>query len=71
MSTEEIMVTVADVRAIQFCARGARQWFTRHGLDYTEFVTRGLPISQVEAVNDALGKMAAQQARLRAAGEAD
>lgn len=66
---EEIMVTVADVRSIQFCARGARMWFTRHGLDYTEFVTRGLPVSVIEGTGDALGKKVAKQARLRAAGE--
>lgn len=66
--TEQIMVTVADVRAIKFCSRGARQWFARHGLDYNEFVTRGLPIEQIENA-DALGRQVADQARLRHAGE--
>ncbi len=68
---EEIIVTVADVRSINFCARGARIWFARHGLDYAEFVTRGLPISKVDALGDALGKQVAAQARLRVAGDAE
>lgn len=67
--TTEIMVTVADVRAIKFCARGARIWFTRHGLDYQQFITKGLPISQVDALGDALGKQVAAQARARVAGD--
>lgn len=65
----ELLVTVTDVRGIQFCARGARIWFARHGLDYTEFVTRGLPISAIESTGDALGKQVADYARARAAGE--
>lgn len=67
--TDEIKVTVADVRAVNFCARGARQWFTRHGLDYSKFVTEGLPISQIEATGDAMGKIVAAHARAAATGD--
>ena len=66
---DQIIVTVADVRAINFCARGARIWFARHGLDYNEFIQRGLPIESVEATGDALGKQVAEHARRRAAGD--
>lgn len=69
--TTEIMVTVADVRAIKFCSRGARQWFTRHGLDYDRFLRTGLPVAEVDAVGDALSDQVAAQARLRAAGDAE
>jgi len=67
--TTQIMVTVADVRGINFCARGARRWFQRNGLDYPQFVTRGLPIEQVDALGDALAKQVADHARLRVAGD--
>lgn len=62
------MVTVRHTRAVNFCARGARQWFTRYGLDWNEFITKGLPISVIENT-DALGKTVAEAARLDAAGE--
>jgi hypothetical protein len=71
MSNEEIIVTIDDIRSINFCSRGARQWFARQGLDFHEFITKGLPISQVDAVGDALSKQVAAQARLRAAGDAE
>lgn len=66
---EPIFVNVADIRAANFCSRGARQWFTRHGLDYNEFLVRGLPIEQIEGTNDDLGRLVAEHARKRAAGE--
>lgn len=69
MHNEQIMVTVAHIRAANFCSRGARQWFARHGLDYNEFLARGLPIEQIEATGDAMGALVAQRARQAAAGE--
>lgn len=59
----EIIVKVADIRAVHFCARGARAWFKKHDLDYVNFLKDGLPISKVEAIGDALGNAVAQHAR--------
>ncbi len=67
--TADIIVTVADVRGIKFCARGARTWFQRNGLDYAQFVAKGLPIEQVDALGDALAKQVADHARARIAGD--
>ncbi len=43
--TTEFTVTVAHLYSVPnfngaagFCARGARQWFARHGLDWSVFV---------------------------------
>jgi len=59
----EIMVTVEHLRVAQFCGRGARIWFERHGLDWNEFIVRGLPISLVENTGDAMGKIVSDIAR--------
>lgn len=67
----ETLVTVKHVRAAKFCARGARIWFDRHGLDYNEFVFKGLPIEQIENTGDELGRLVAAIARQDAAGELD
>lgn len=67
--TNQIMVTVAHIRAADLCSRGARQWFTRHGLNYNQFVTSGIEVEKIEATGDALGTLVAQKARAAAAGE--
>lgn len=67
--SEPIIVTVADVRACNLCVRGARQWFSLHGLDFSTFLIHGYPIETIEATNDALGTKVATYARARAAGE--
>lgn len=44
-------------------------WFSRHGLDYTQFLNHGYPASVIEATGDALGKLVADVARKAAAGD--
>lgn len=65
----EITVTIADVRACKLCVRGARQWFSLHGLDFQHFLMHGYPIETIEALNDGLANQVTAMARLRAAGE--
>lgn len=62
------LVTIEHVRQAQLCARGARQWFTRHGLDYAQFLNHGYPASVIEATGDALGCRVAEVARIEAEG---
>lgn len=57
------LVTIEHVRKAMLCARGARQWFTRHGLDYSHFLNHGYPASVIESKNDALGRRVAAIAR--------
>lgn len=40
------------IRAAGLCARGARAWFARHGLDWSEFIARGIPAERLEATGD-------------------
>lgn len=67
--TTQLIVTVNHVRQAKLCARGARQWFGLHGLDWNEFITKGLPIERLEALNDAFATRACQCCRDEAAGE--
>lgn len=61
MST--LTITMQHVMGARLCSRGARQWFTAHGLDYAKFLREGLPVEQVEALNDALAKRVVEYAR--------
>jgi hypothetical protein len=60
-----MMITMQDVRAAKMCSRGARQFFTRHGLDWNAFVKEGLPDKVIEATGDAMAIRVVEVARER------
>ena len=62
---EVTVVTVlpAHIRACGLCMGGARQWFARHGLSWSDFVTDGVAVETIEATGDALGMRVAATAR--------
>lgn len=67
----EIMVTLAHARAASLgngvmCAAGIRAWCERHRVDLRAFSRDGLPISQVDAIDDAFAQRAAAIARAEA-----
>ena len=62
-----MIVIHADLRACNFCSRGARDWFKRHNLNYLEFVQKGLPESVLAATGDALAIRVIEQAKKREA----
>lgn len=63
----EAVVTIEHCRRLRYCAKGMREFFTRHGLDWQLFRTSGLPAEQIEATGDAMGIAAARLARQEAA----
>lgn len=69
----EVLVTVVHARAARFgggrgvlCAPGIRTWMERHGLDLREFLDRGLPVEQFEAIDDAFAQRLAELAHAEA-----
>lgn len=50
----EPRVTMAHIRRVNFCSRGARAFFERYGLDWSAFLREGIPVSELEATGDAL-----------------
>ena len=62
-----LIVTNADRRALAFCSSGARLWFARHHLDWTQFLLHGLPADAFEAIGDAFALEIIAQARKRVA----
>jgi hypothetical protein len=54
-----------DLAAIKFCNRGARQFFERHGLDWSDFIKNGLDASRVEHIDDAMLRQVVAAARQR------
>lgn len=59
----DAIVRLEHCRALGYCARGMREFFARHGLDWQAFRERGLPASEIEATGDGMAQRAAALAR--------
>lgn len=62
----EPQVTMAHIRRVHFCARGARAFFERYGLDWSAFLREGIPADKLEATGDALAARVCALARQEA-----
>lgn len=60
-----LIVTLADLRALTWCTRGARAFAERHGLDWERFVREGLPAQALIDTDDALARALVERARAR------
>lgn len=46
-----------------YCARGAREFFQKHGLDWGAFLRNGIEPEVIERIDDAMAMRALQHAR--------
>lgn len=60
-------VTIQDLRAARYCLAGVRPWFRRHGLDWQDFLDRGIDADALRATGDALVEPVITQAEAREA----
>lgn len=60
--SKDVTVTIAHVRAAGLCVHGTRTWFARQGLDFRDFLARGLPASVLLATGDAMAARAVEVA---------
>jgi hypothetical protein len=65
--TEQVIVRMGDLRSLRYCARGVREFFARHELDYNDFLQNGIPAEKLLAAsgNDAMAVAAVEVARGR------
>lgn len=63
--TAEVMVTMQHARQAKMCSRGQRAFFMRHGLDWLEFLDKGIEASKLEATGDAMAMIVVEIARGR------
>ena len=63
--SEDLIVTVQDLRASRICFQGARPWFRRHGLDWQAFLAEGIAAERLAATGDALAFRVIAEARKR------
>lgn len=60
-----VLVTMAHMRKVGYCARGVRVFFIRHNLDYSLFLREGILAATLEATGDAMAIRVAELARGR------
>lgn len=65
-----MLVTVQHLHSVPslngrvgFCARGARAWFARQGLDWAEFVRGGIDAEVLLATGDPLARRVVEHAQ--------
>lgn len=59
----EVRFTMRHIRQCKMCSRGARDFFVRHGLDWSEFLREGLPVAALEQTGDAMALQVVAAAR--------
>ena len=62
---DDFIVTVNDLREANFCAKGARAFAASHGIDWTQFVLKGVKASILLACNDAMATKLVTAAKKR------
>lgn len=63
------IVKIEDMRALDYCARGARTFARLHDLDWSRFVAEGVPAEELARLNDAQANAAIEKAKEREARE--
>lgn len=67
MSTADPIVRVSHIRAAHMCTSGARRWFLHRALNWSLFLSEGLPASIIGQWGDPLAERAIVEARRDAA----
>ena len=47
-------IYMSDLRKAKMCAKGARSFAGRNGIDWTDFLKNGIDISKIENIDDAM-----------------
>lgn len=65
--TTDVNVRMEDLRKLRYCSRGVRAFFSRHGLDYSDFLKNGISgrLLLESSGNDAMAKRAVEVAHGR------
>lgn len=64
-----VTVTMRDVRGVKGCAKGARAFCERHGIDWTAFLENGVDSGILDATGDHMALQLTAFARARVEAE--
>ena len=69
--TDDVMVYMRHIRAAHQCSRGGRNWFKSHGLNWSKFLSDGIPSSVLGQWNDPLADATIAEAQREASEKND
>lgn len=49
-------IYLSDVRKVSMCSKGARKFFERHSLSWSDFIKQGVDINTIKNTNDAMAE---------------
>ena len=61
----QLIIRMDDVRAVKMCARGARAFFERYGLSWSEFLMNGISADKLIATGDPMALQVVEAVRGR------
>lgn len=50
--TDDLVITMDDIRRAGHCPAGARTWFKLHGFDFKRFLKQGISAEELLATGD-------------------
>lgn len=59
----QVYASVKYCRVLGYCLHGVKRWCTRYDIDFKKLVRGEMPVEELEAVGDAMGKHVAALAR--------
>jgi hypothetical protein len=65
LESERVLIQLNDTRTAKLCARGVREFFKKHDLDWPEALANGIDVSKLEHIDDPLLKKAIKAAKER------
>lgn len=60
-----MIIRMRDIRAARMCSKGARGWFERHGLDWSDFIKNGVEAQKVLDTGCPMGRKVVEAASER------
>lgn len=63
MKDDTVIVYMHHIRKSGMCSGGAREFFTRHGLSWSDFLQKGIPVLELEGTFDAMAQQVCDFAR--------
>lgn len=63
--SDDIIITMKDIRNAKMCSSGARAFFIRHNLNWKQFLEQGICAKELSEINDAMKDRVVEVARGR------
>lgn len=63
--TEQIMVHAWHCRKLKLCRQGVQDFCSAHGVSYSALLKSGIPVEEVDKIDDVFAKRVADLARGR------